>query len=468
MSLPTISAPTILSSKPYAACSALIDISFHFAVLSQIPTARRLISLLNKHHPLHHSRTVELKPLWLCWAATNAWPEGERGKADSDAEIDAMAAKWAEQWWYRNDGVLGSAMSDAEKLRRVLAVVADPHRAGTEAGVIVSPTGALVHANFPVSTAGGRTQAVDLRIKIEAEGGESEGLPSLEALLKEAVNEDRGLRTLAQSKRVWEVVKTGEVEKAVGVDARELQELGRLAEETFRRRFEEGRQRPVVLAMEEMARRISENTQRNERARKQWLEWWLPEDENAEMPSLLRAPASEDVITALEESLAIKLPEDFKAFLRISNGFGESWDGHWLDAPLFSAEEVRWFDDDDDYMEDIMLDLIECQVHFFADYETWPKVGRAIHIGREDAKCIWLIPPVTVSKVRDAYLALIDGDESSGDLQREITAAIGSFCGSVEAFKECEWCVVELKRTELKGHRSFEAYMAEKLRSSEI
>jgi hypothetical protein len=78
-----------------------------------------------------------------------------------------------------------------------------------------------------------------------------------------------------------------------------------------------------------------------------------------------------------------------------------------------------------------------------------------------------LIPPTTVAKARDAYLALVESEESSEELKREVTSSINSFCGSIEAFKRCEWCVVEWQETELEGFPSFEAYMAEKLRASE-
>jgi len=216
----------------------------------------------------------------------------------------------------------------------------------------------------------------------------------------------------------------------------------------------------------EALKALNENTRESKDAKEQMLENGGLEEVEDEIPTLLHDPASEAAIAALEKKLAIKLPEDYKSFLRASNGFGGSWNGTAFDPPLYPAEEACWDDNSEEYQ--IMLDLIECQIHYFIDYDTWPKVGRAITIGQEDTCYVWLIPPTTVAKVRDAYLALVESEESSAELKQEITNSINSFCGSIAAFKKCEWCVVKWQETELEGFPSFEAYMAEKLRASEL
>lgn len=461
---PTFSPTSILQAKHLQVTISLTNLAFEFALLSQIPIARRLVTILNTHHPLHHQTSEVLRPLWLCWASTGEWPDGEREKAGSEEEIERLAQMWREDWWYRNDEINGvnGVGTDVEKLRRTMQQLVDPERAWVENGCMVATEGGLI-------------KALDLRIKIQEKGSEETGIPSVKEILGRVMKEmgrtrSRSmLRTLAQSKNVWELVRTGAIAGAAAVDEQDIVERGRLAEETFKKRFEEGRQHPVVGDMQEMLTTISENTQNNHAAKQQLLENGELEEETDSISSLLHAPASEAAITALEERLNVQLPEDYTAFLRLSNGLGRSWGGILFDSPLFPAEDVKWIahDGDEDYMADMQLDLLEAQIHYFIDdFEHWPTVGRAIHIGAEDTTIVWLIPPATVAKVRDAYLRILEIEEVDEGLRMEVRSSIQAFCGSVEEFKKCEWCVAEWESTELVGFRSFEAFLAEKVRSS--
>ncbi|KAF2811347.1 uncharacterized protein BDZ99DRAFT_274089 [Mytilinidion resinicola] len=452
MAIPTFSPLQILQSKPYAVNSSLISLALKLALLSQIPTARRLISLLNKHSPLHHDRTTALRPLWLCWAATGAWPDGEREKAGTDEEIDAMARMWAKDWWYCDSYAV--EMTNEYGFKRTLAELDDPKRPAVEDGRHVSDEGGLV-------------RALEFRFRMQQEGT-GEGVPSLEETLKERLGgyKRRLFETLAQSRLIWEAAKEGVVARAMGVDGEEMEALGRVVEETFVKRYEEGMVRPVVGSMEEMVKTIAENTQKSEKAKQEMLEpMWQEEEKTYELVTLLRDPASEDAISSLEERLGVKLPEDYKSFLRVTNGFGGFWNGTYFDSSLFPADKVR-FDDDYDFMEETGLDLLDCQIDYFVDdFDAWPKLGRAIHIGREDTTMVFLLPPATVAKVRDAYLAILESEDSSEGLKKEITNAIRSFCGDAEAFKECEWCAAEsMGGMDMECFPSFGAYIAEKVR----
>ncbi|KAF2488705.1 hypothetical protein BU16DRAFT_601026 [Lophium mytilinum] len=246
------------------------------ALFSQIPAARRLISLLNKHSPLHHDRTIELQPLWLCWVATGSWPDGERETARADEEIEELARQWEQSWWYRES--YAADMTNEEGSRRTLAELDDPRRAHVENGAAVWAEGGLV-------------RALQFRYRMQQEG-EGNGVPSFEETLKARMGVARDQRilfqTLAQSKLMWKAVEEGAIARAMGVDEKDVMWFGRAVGETFVKRFEEGRMRPVVGSIEEMLKTIAENTGRNEQANK----WMLSlGEETDEMPTLLRDPA---------------------------------------------------------------------------------------------------------------------------------------------------------------------------------
>jgi hypothetical protein len=103
------------------------------------------------------------------------------------------------------------------------------------------------------------------------------------------------------------------------------------------------------------------------------------------------------------------------------------------------------------------------------EYKKWPKVGRAIQIGSEDIASVWLLPPVTVAKVRDAYLKIIDWPDTPQELKDTILNAVRSFAGSREQFEGLEWCVmywVAGGAVSMFTYPSFGEYIAEKARRS--
>ncbi|KAG5291028.1 hypothetical protein I7I50_00961 [Histoplasma capsulatum G186AR] len=60
---------------------------------------------------------------------------------------------------------------------------------------------------------------------------------------------------------------------------------------------------------------------------------------------LFRNPAQET-----ERKLGIKLPADYEEFLSIMNGFEQSRGGIVLDSPLHPVSNIRWLEDNEDYL----------------------------------------------------------------------------------------------------------------------
>jgi len=151
------------------------------------------------------------------------------------------------------------------------------------------------------------------------------------------------------------------------------------------------------------------------------------------------------------------LPADYKTFLRISNGFGSPW-GHPLgdlQTPLHSVDKLRWLDPaEEDYFTDLTLDLP-------TRWDKWPfappstkkayacdevtehfLVGRALEIGTQEIDNTWLLPPSTITPIKQAVRKMLD-DGSLGEREKNsVRVAIRDFASSEEEWEEMEWACV--------------------------
>lgn len=274
--------------------------------------------------------------------------------------------------------------------------------------------------------------------------------------------------------RAWKILKDGALERAVGVRDAKVVELAREVREAFIERFTRGRKMVVVEPMKDLIRVLEENTRRKMESEDARAEFGLDEDEE-ELEVLQEPGATVREIAELEKRLGVQLPTDYKEFLSISNGLGRSWSGILLDPPLHSAEEVRW-EDEEDYFTDLTLEILPLGIFAtcrdfpgLVQYENWPKVERTVQIGQEDIDSVWLLPPATVAKVRDAYLRIVDGADAPEEIKTTVLNAVRSFVGSRERFEGLEWCILHWMSGGaacMSAYPSFGDYIAEKARSS--
>ncbi|KAI4846564.1 hypothetical protein E4T44_04991 [Aureobasidium sp. EXF-8845] len=186
------------------------------------------------------------------------------------------------------------------------------------------------------------------------------------------------------------------------------------------------------------------------------------EDEAERPTSLYKPPATEQDILALEQRLGVNLPDDFKAFLHTSNGFGGIWNGFFPGPPLRSIEEIDWLD----YTE---YELISDQLDmcWIRDYRTTtddlpepPIFTNVICIASEDIDDIWLIPPPLVQQMRENYKQVYDlvNEEGKAIIER----AVNDFAGSWHEWENLEWnCVTWASGGSacLNQYKSFKAWL---------
>ncbi|KAF2181682.1 hypothetical protein K469DRAFT_752576 [Zopfia rhizophila CBS 207.26] len=145
-------------------------------------------------------------------------------------------------------------------------------------------------------------------------------------------------------------------------------------------------------------------------------------------------PAFRDATTG---AVAMDLPDDYKEFLSISNGFESGFSGILFEPPLHRTTELRWFGDDEGYFTDLPLDL---PVHPYGVArshdeitENWPTVGMAIEIGTEDIDNTWLIPPKKIEEVTSKIAGILENNEYGEDLKTSFRIAIRDFAGGGSA-----------------------------------
>ncbi|KAF2817783.1 uncharacterized protein BDZ99DRAFT_374207 [Mytilinidion resinicola] len=320
----------------------------------------------------------------------------------------------------------------------------------------------------------GLVRALDLRIKLADQGHVDEDkVPSVDDILgmiASRMHANSQIDYLAQSARAWKILKDGALAKAVGVDDKKVQQLAEEVEKTFKLRLEGGRQRRPERSMLELLQELAHNTVHNPSSREDLMARQDNKDE-PDSPFDGREPATPEEIAELEKRLKITLPDDYKEFLRISNGFGNTWGGILHNPPLHPTTDVDWFGDDEDYFYDLPLDLIDSQINYMTrDYpviaeiaDDWPTVGMAIDIGNEDIDSIWLLPPANVEKQRAACLEILDNDVYPEELKSKVLSSIEDFAGSLENFKNLDWCCLTWASggsAQMDSYSSFKDYIA--------
>ncbi|KAG9950679.1 hypothetical protein KCU85_g3371, partial [Aureobasidium melanogenum] len=170
--------------------------------------------------------------------------------------------------------------------------------------------------------------------------------------------------------------------------------------------------------------------------------------------TLYQQPASEEQISNLEKRLNVTLPEDFKAFLRISNsfkletrGFAGIWNGYFPGPYLRPVDEIDWIDYSNNELPFDQLTL----PFWLRNYRKRTKANGdelpdipiftdVICIADEEIDNIWLIPPQLMQQMRDHYKQLYEMVNDDG--KRIIDRAVYDFADSWDEYDKLDWgCV---------------------------
>ncbi|KAG9580430.1 hypothetical protein KCU77_g5620, partial [Aureobasidium melanogenum] len=243
---------------------------------------------------------------------------------------------------------------------------------------------------------------------------------------------------LVGSQQCATLLMSGALARALGLSDEELDNRAAELLEASRQRYWHGPLSQGPETILELLQSCSEKTVA--RTDEQWAEMDL------EKPiSLFRSPASEEHISGLEQRLKVTFPEDFKAFLRVSNGFG----GIWFvvpGLPLRPVDEIDWLDCSEYELEFYQLtlpSLDEYDDHTQTNgegFEEPPIITKVICIASEDVDDVCLIPPQLVQQMRDYYKQLYGMVNNDG--KQIIERAVEDFAGSWDEWDELAWgCV---------------------------
>lgn len=155
--------------------------------------------------------------------------------------------------------------------------------------------------------------------------------------------------------------------------------------------------------------------------------------------TVLHEPASEEEIDALEARLDIVLPDDYKEFLRSSNGMEGIWNGYWAQKVLAGTEIVAWSEDwwDENGIDFALLTWEEFPFKFPV---KWPKIdlNQVLVINENDEPDhVWLVNPelakLAVEAFFEAFDALEIGTKERSGVEQIVEVM---FDGGIEGIRE--------------------------------
>lgn len=289
----------------------------------------------------------------------------------------------------------------------------------------------------------------------------------VKALEQIAERFDDYIGALTVHRKIWPLLASGAVAQQLGVDDAELSAIAEDVLETVRTRIENGRQKAdhEGKPIKELLEMSAENTKKNARPLYKELGEDPPE-------SYLHKPATQKDIENLEKRLKMSpLPNDYKEFLLASNGLEAVYNGHNLTASLRSAKDVAI---SSLYPADPnpTLKLVEdsdgtSPLQRAYSFEEWPSATRFIEIGvtSEDPEFL-LLDPADVKKTVAAYEKALARDDIDDAIKADTTRAIEDLYGSMKAFKELKWVMMNTVDYVPKPVGTFRRWLEETVRAS--
>lgn len=474
----------LLQSKDDVFIRFVLSRARQFAVLGYAEVAKNIISRLNSSEKYRDTRSAQ--SLWLLWASLGEWPAGEEGKIkqkiearkgeehrdqtgvseesvnDVNEEVQLMEGVYADTWLCdaRKTIFTGTsnlqeveALENNEIAKGIKSILKSIEK--LEPSYLDAETGSAA-----MSASMALVGALHLRCLLKEREYEEDGIASVQELLErigKRMSSNCQLDYLTKSRKIWVLLKEGLLAEAVGVDSQKVHAYAKELEETVDERMRSGKEGLKHLPMKNMLEALDYNSRTNPES--------FEDDPDEIRESLFRPPASQKEIETAEKDLGIALPEDYKEFLSITNGFGQVWRGILFEPPLHPLSEIRWFDDDEDYFIDLELELFESEL----PYDVWPIVGKAIEIGTEDIDNIWLIPPPKVQEVKDRISEVLLSSQYTDRVKKSVVRAIEDFTGSVEEFMKLDWCLATWASggsVVMRSYPSFTAYLRDNVEKS--
>ncbi|KAF5694402.1 hypothetical protein FDENT_1269 [Fusarium denticulatum] len=415
----------------------LVELAEEFSVLGEIDTAKDLVSLLLQDTTSEWQRN-QLHHFEPFFAAADVWPNEIPEKERSEAVSDRTASKHA----LDIDDV--EEQDDKGNLQELIKKA---HQFGADGSGLADALASAFRLAWK--------QTPDL----EEVQNNSRVQEVLELLARNLYK--RGIISrLAGRHDLSGLLATGVLAQKVPVDKKKIEALGKDVVATFAERFSKGRKPRDIESkpMKDVLLELERNTKPKS------LGYWEEMEQDPPATLFNLPPATDEQISSLEKRLKVTLPDDYKEFLKITNGFGGTWNGFHLDPPLHSVDDVEWsdplFDPLVQFHESISgvfkLDLPES--------DDWPSSGPNIEIGREDVLGILLLTPDCTKEVLEAYDTAFKGSDTSEDDKKQEMKIIEAHYGSYDNMKKLDWATIEFHDSEDIPCGTFRQFLENRLR----
>lgn len=386
----------------------ILGLAIRFTLLGRVDAARGFAELLYSRPPLQNLESSGLRALVPYWRKTH-FPAGIPENMKTDAYFDDYVSSKQQQglqWPYHIP--LDQRTEDEAGITAIMSP--DPDRYGR-----------------PIPPA--PTVALDIAVKLAEKQGvepscDTKVLEMLAAIAEHFPNKWERVYMIDSPSRV-SVFISGALAEIWGLSGQELDSRAAKLLEACRQRFWHG---PSTRGPETISG-LLQSCNNDTVKRSESL------DDGEEKPtSLYKPPATEQEILDLEKRLGIILPDDFKAFLRISNSFERIWNGVFPGPPLRSTGEIDWLD----YTEyELYFDQLDFWLENRNELPDPPIFTNLICIAREDIYDVWLIPPPMMQQMREYYRKVYDMVDEEG--KRIIERAVDDFAGSWHEWENLNW-----------------------------
>ncbi len=297
------------------------------------------------------------------------------------------------------------------------------------------------------------------QLQLELREDDWEPLPSLDQrtadILDQVVSRwdaNQQVDYMCMAERLWPMYIPGMVAKAMHISKTDLKAKATQIIEAYQERLTNAfAVTPLAdKSIKELLEIASENTL-HAGGKEFWEEMGdLNDSHDSRPPTLLHEPASSEDIASLESKLGITLPDDFKEYLRVSNGFSASgggiYNGYFPDPELYGTENVNW--NHEEYFQlPVGLLTIPREIEELAGVQAkgtfnfataLPIFGPVLEIGVRDIDNLWVVQPELVRKAKDVYDVMYE--RASKEQKKVIEQAIVAFAGSREAYDGLDWC----------------------------
>ncbi|KAF9781029.1 hypothetical protein IL306_014726 [Fusarium sp. DS 682] len=420
----------------------LVELAEEFSVLGEIETVSGLVSLLLRDTTSNWQRN-RLRHFEPYFAAASIWPEEIPEKDRSQAAYDKTATKHA------LDTDDGDEQHDKGKLQEQI-------KQAKEYGINDSNVVDALSTAFKLAS----KQTSEME-DIQNDSRVQEVLQ----LLAENLYKRDIISRLAGRHELSALLATGVLARKVLVDNKKIEALGNEIIETFAERFTNGR-KPAEIESKPMKEVLLE-LERNTKPKS--LGFWEEMEQDPPETLFNLPPATDEQISSLEKRLKVALPDDYKDFLKTTNGFGGTWNGFHLDPLLHGVDDVRWSDPlfEVPFVEfhENISGTLELEL---PKRDDWPDSGPTIEIGREDVLSTLLITPDCTKAVLEAYDTAFEGKETPEDDKKQNMKVIEARYGSYETMQKLEWATVEFHDTESIPCGTFRQFLENRLHRTTV